>query len=124
MLKAFGVSVGEWWITVDNVAAATVGSERWRSRRTVFVVRSVRGAFDCERYVVPSVLVQFVGWQVDGLRAGSVSQLQRDRSGRVHVAQAPGGGPSGRVLAGSTNVRQETVATAVVRRRFRHPMVV
>jgi len=75
MLKAFGVSVGERRIAVDAVAAATVGSERWRGRRTVFVVRSVRGTFDRERHVVPSVLVQFVGWQVDGLRAGSVAQL-------------------------------------------------
>jgi len=87
------------------------------------VARAIRGPLDRERHEVPPVLVQLVGRQVDGLRAGPVAQLQCDWPGRVHVSQAPGGGPAGYVLA-RPDVRQEAVAAAVVSRRFRHPMVV
>lgn len=80
----------------------------------VFVLRA--GAFDRERHEVPFVLVQLVRGQVDRLCARSVAQLQRDRSGRVHVSQAFRG--SVRVLS---DVRQES-ATAVG--RLRHLMMI
>lgn len=71
-------------------------------------VLCTRSAFDRERHEVPFILVQLVGRQVDGLRARPVSQLQRDRSRRVHVPQAPRGSRRLQVLL--LDIRQETTA--------------
>jgi len=85
-LKAFSVSVGERRITVDGMAAATVRPERRWSRWTVSVARAIPGPLDRERHEISPVLVQLVGGQVDGLRAGPVAQLQCDWPGWVHVS--------------------------------------
>lgn len=117
------MSVGERRIAVDGLATATVRPERGWSRWTVSVACAIPGPLDRKRHEVPPILVQLVGGQVDSLGAGPVAQLQCDWPGRIHVSKAPGGGPSGCVLA-RPDVRQKAVAAAVVSGRFRHPMVV
>jgi len=78
--------MGERRIAVNGLATTTVRSERGWSWWTVFIARAISGPLDRERHEVPPVLIQLVGGQVDGLRAGSVAQLQCDWPGRIHVS--------------------------------------